>query len=204
MEKDFEAFRADLASVIRQNDAVCKEGYKALLSSSDYIDLVAVIRKYWAELNRLLWPQFQQLLFKHYDVVGEELERLGFCYNTFCSSGLCVVDGKCLYERLLIRGKADVVCHDNSKVRLSGQAHALLLDESDAVATEVSTVDARGHSLVEAQGYCTVRAFEDAKVVSDGATQLYLYDNVQAKIVRYRRLEFAPSATILSPFTDFR
>lgn len=204
MKTNFEAFKTDLAEVIRQNDKVCKEGYKALLSVSDFNMLCAVIRKYWSDLNGTLWPQFQILLQKHYTSVHEDLEKRGIHYNTFCSSGLCIVDKYCEHERLLVRGMAEVVCHENGKVKLIDQASALMLDDSDAVARDASIVDARNRSFVDASGYCTVRAFDNAKIISDGATQLYLYDNVQVKIIRYRKIEQASTVTILSPFSDFK
>lgn len=201
--EDFERFRKEVAEIIRQNENVCREGYRALLMSKDYDSLCAVIRKYFAELNRSLWSEFQAALQKYYKIVGRELEARNIFYNVPCDNGLCMVDRYCEYECLVLRGMAKGVCHDNSSVMLMDQAQATLLDHSRAVARDSSSVNARMHSYVEAKDYSTVRADDNAKVVSDGSTNLYMYSSSQLRNLRSRKLDVGVSARIVEPYEDW-
>lgn len=196
-EKDFLKFRAELAEVMRGNRELCREGYVQLWRAQDVAGVAAVVRHYWAELNRRLWPEFQQLLLSHYPKAEQAFNSHGIHYNTTCDSGLCVVDEHCESDCLVLKGKADAVVHGNAAVLLLDQAQATLLDSARATAKDASSVFARGHSYVAAYGSARIKASDHARVVSDGATDIYLYDYAQLRPICYRRLDLGSNATLL-------
>lgn len=195
-QTDFIAFRKELARIVRGNENTCREGYLRLWRCETVADLIRVIRHYWADLNRMLWPEFQTLLRTYYGTVETEMKANGIYYNVPCENGLCAVDEFCETDCLVLKGHADAVVHRNASVLLLDQAHATLLDTSRAVARNSSSVDARGWSQVTATDFSRVRAFDKAKVTSNGATEIYMYGESRLVNFRSRKLEAGVSARV--------
>ncbi|MCQ2300518.1 MAG: hypothetical protein MJZ81_10395 [Bacteroidales bacterium] len=129
-EKEYKAFRTELARVMRQNENTCREGYLRLWRTESIDQLMDVIVFYWADLNRLLWPEFQQLLQRHYDALEGVMRAHDIYYNVPCERGRCAVDEHCSTDCLVLKGMADAVVHKNASVLLLDQAHATLLAQA--------------------------------------------------------------------------
>lgn len=195
-DSDFRSLRQSLADIIRQNKETCRKGYADLVYSKDMDDIVKVIRFYWADLNRLLWEQFQECLQKHYSKVEKELTERGIYYNVPCDNGLCCVDEHCPTDCLVIKGTADAVVHAQAEILLLDQARATLLDTSRATACGSSQVDARMWSRVKARDNARVRAFDRSHVHSDGLTDIYMYGNSILVRRKVKHLEMGISARV--------
>lgn len=186
------SLKKDISSQMRNSKSCCSVGYAALLRTRDADGLARVCIKYWADLNRSLWPQFQSLLRKHYFKVRDTFHAYGIFYNESSDSGYCVVDDDAA-PQLSFHRKAVVVAHGSASVLLRDNVSATLFDQARAIARDTSRVTAFGYSSVTAYDSTRIRAHDNAHVESNGTTTIFSADRATLSVTHAYRIDSPPS-----------
>lgn len=173
--KSFEALKKSCIDVIRSNEQTCKQGYADLLRAENDSQLISVIRFYWSDLNRMLWPQFQELLVKYYDLWADEFRLENIYYNESAIGGLCCVDDNAGLN-LSFGGTARVIVHGKASVTVFGSAHATIFDRGRVDCSGMTNVILYGHSVAHAYGQCNVHAYNDSVLYTFGPTHIFAHD----------------------------
>lgn len=184
------SIKKSISSQMRKSSSCCPVGYAALLRTRDAEGLARVCIKYWADLNRSLWPQFQSLLRKHYFDVRDTFNAYGIFYNESSDSGYCVVDDDAA-PQLAFHRKAVVVAHGNASVLLRDNVSATLFDQARAIVRDTARATACGHSSVTAYDSTRIRAYDNAHVESNGTTTIFTAGQATVSVSRCYRLDTA-------------
>ena len=194
---EFIQLRNTLVDVFRRNPEVKVDALRKLCMAKSLTAVMELIKEHWACLNSRSWEEFQYCLATYYKEYEKDFVAHGIFYNTPCTSGLVCVDDNAETDCIVVRGTAECAAHGKINILLGDSASATVMDHVRCTAHDNAAVVARHFSRVMAYDKSLVKAFDMAKVESDGETSLCLYGTSVANIYKAGTLSVGTRAKVI-------
>jgi hypothetical protein len=182
-QQKFEQLK-NLIIVAARRTFTCKNGYRDLVETKSWGEIIMWFDKYWSDVLLLSKNDGFRFWTEVYPMYKEEFNRCGIWFNENADSGKAIVtEGAHTF-----RGNATVWAYNQSKVELHDNVRCtannqsfvdcydytqvMLLDQSECHAYVRSKVNAGGESVVDAYDACTITAGDRSTVIAHSWNQI--------------------------------